>query len=304
MTWNHVLVLGGVFGSLLSLAPPRAAVQDRPEQAAPAPAPVRLTRDGDFKQHLAWSPDGTRLLFTRIHQGKMGLWTMDTDGSNLKPLLPGLAAPHFDGHWSTDSKKIVFVFDVLQGTDGKLQINTVQADGSENKNFIPHKAFEESPRWAPDGKSLAWVSSRDGNPEIYVVDAAGNNVKRLTSAAALDNNPSWAPDGKRLAFASSRTGNFEIFVMNADGTDPRRLTNHHALDYWPVWAPDGNRIAFTTNRDGNYEIYVMNADGSTPRNLTRHPAQDNFAAWSPDGKRLAFLSNRGGGSDVYVMEAK
>ena len=38
--------------------------------------PTRLTHDGDFKQHLAWSPDGGRFLFTRLHQGKMGLWTM------------------------------------------------------------------------------------------------------------------------------------------------------------------------------------------------------------------------------------
>src|SRR5687767_6596955 len=73
---------------------------------ASAAEPRRLTRDGDFKQHLAWSPDGSKLLFTRIHQGKMGLWTMNADGGDLKPLLPGQDAPHFDGHWSPDSKKI------------------------------------------------------------------------------------------------------------------------------------------------------------------------------------------------------
>lgn len=264
--------------------------------------PVRLTRDGDFKAHLAWSPDGGKCLFTRIHRGKMGLWIMNADGSDLKPLLTGQEAPHFDGHWSIDSKKICFVFDVLQGTDGKLQINTVLADGTENRNFIPHKAFEESPRWSPDGTRLAWVSARDGNQEIYTVDAKGENLKRLTTEAAFDNNPSWSPDSKRLAFASSRTGNFEIFAMNADGSEPKRLTNHKALDYWPVWSPDGKRIAFTSNRDGNYDIYGMNTDGTGLQNLTRHKGQDNFAAWSPDGKRLAFVSTRGGGHDVYVME--
>ena len=52
------------------------------------PPPVtRLTKDGDFKQHLQWSPDGKRFLFTRIHEGKMALWTMNADGSDLKPLL-------------------------------------------------------------------------------------------------------------------------------------------------------------------------------------------------------------------------
>ena len=139
--------------ALLAALPCRAA----------EPEPVRLTKDGDFKQHLHWSPDGKRLLFTCIHQGKMGLWTMNADGGDLKALLPDQKAPHFDGHWSPDSKQIVFVFDVLQGTDGKLQIDTIGADGSARKTLIPNKAFEESPRWSPDGKRVAWVSTRDGN---------------------------------------------------------------------------------------------------------------------------------------------
>src|SRR5437867_7523317 len=101
-------------------------------RAAEVVEPRRLTHDGDFKQHLQWSPDGRKFLFTRIHEGKMGLWTMSADGGDLKALLPGQKAPHFDGHWSHDSKRIVFVFDTLQGTDGKLQINTVNADGSDN----------------------------------------------------------------------------------------------------------------------------------------------------------------------------
>jgi TolB protein len=267
--------------------------------------PIRLTKDGDFKQHLQWSPDGKHFLLTRIHDGKMGLWIMNADGSGLKPLIaPPPATPHFDGHWSPDSKKIVYVHDILQGTDGKLQINSVNADGGDSKVLIPHKAFEESPRWSPDGKRLAWVSTRDGNQEIYTANSDGKDIKRLTSEIALDNNPSWSPDGKRLAFASARAGNFEIFVTDADGGNVRRLTNHRALDYWPVWSPDGKRIAFTSNRDGNYELYVMNAGGSNLRNLTRHAGQDNYASWSPDGKRIAFISNRNGGHDVYVMDVK
>ena len=49
------------------------------------------------------------------------------------------STPHFDGHWSPDGKKIVFVLDILQGTDGKLQINTVNADGTDNKVLIPQQ---------------------------------------------------------------------------------------------------------------------------------------------------------------------
>lgn len=270
--------------------------------ARQAPDLVQRTTDGDFKQHLTWSPDGKQFLFTRIHEGKMGLWVMDADGGNLHRLFKHDDGPDFDGSWAPDSKRIVFVFDVLQGTDGKLHLHTVSVDGMENKVLIPNKSFEESPRWSPDGKKLAFVSTRDGQQEIYVADAEGKNIKRLTSEVAADNNPSWSPDGKLLAFASHRHGNWEIYVMNAEGKEVRRLTHNPAMDYWPVWSPDGKRIAFTSNRDGNYEIYVMNADGTAVQNVSNDPGQDNFPTWSPDGKRLAWISNRSGAFEVYVKD--
>src|SRR5438552_436876 len=73
--------------------------------SCPAAASIearRLTRDGDFKQHLQWSPDGQKFLFTRIHQGKMGLWIMNADGGDLKRLFNHDEGPDFDGHWSPD----------------------------------------------------------------------------------------------------------------------------------------------------------------------------------------------------------
>jgi TolB protein len=139
-----------------------------------APA-VRIGKIGGFIQHLSWAPDGSRFLFTRIHKGKMGLWTMKADGSDLKPLLPHETMPHFDGHWSADSKKIIFVYDRLQGTDGKLQIDVMNADGSEHKNLIPQNAFEAAPRWSPDGKSLGWASTRYKNQQIFIAETVGKN---------------------------------------------------------------------------------------------------------------------------------
>jgi len=112
---------------------------------APAAEPVRVTKDASFKQHLQWSPDGSRFLLTRIHEKKLAVWTMAADGSDLKRLVAA-DTPNFDAHWSPDGKKVVFVQDILQGTDGKLQIDTINSDGTDQKNVIPHKAFEESPR--------------------------------------------------------------------------------------------------------------------------------------------------------------
>jgi TolB protein len=272
--------------------------------AAPPAEPVRITADGSFKQHLQWSPDGKRFLFTRIHQGKMALWTMTAEGKELARLLPNLDQPHFDGHWSADGKRIVYVFDQLQGSDGKLAIHTCAADGSDDKTLVPHKAFEESPRWSPDGKHVLWVSTRDKNPELYTVSADGKDIVRLTTEIGFDLHPAWSPDGKRIAFASGRTGKQKIFVMKADGTGAKAMTDGDGLDAWPAWRPGGKQIAFVSNRTGNYDLWLANDDGTGRVNLTGNKAQDTSPAWSPDGKKLAFISTRHGGSDVYMVDVK
>src|SRR5258708_36852716 len=97
------------------------------------PIVERISKDGSFKQHLQWSPDGAKFLFTRIHQGKMALWTVNADGSDLKRLLPNLDTPHSDGHWAPDGKSLLYVPDVFQATDGKLHIHRVSADGTDKK---------------------------------------------------------------------------------------------------------------------------------------------------------------------------
>lgn len=182
---------------------------------------LKVTNDGSFKSHLVWSPDGKKLLFTRIHQGKMELCNVKAEKSTevVALVVPSPNTPHFDGHWSSDGKSIVYVHDILQGTDGKLQINEVLADGTGAKVLIPHKAFEESPRYSPDGKHLAWVSTRDGNQEIYSMELANQKVQRLTQDQGFDNNPNWKPDGSRIVFTSSRFGNFEICSMKKMGLE-------------------------------------------------------------------------------------
>jgi TolB protein len=278
---------------LILLVPSFASAQE--------PRPVTKF-GGDFIQHLSWSPDGKSFLFSRIHKGKLGLWTIAVDGSSPHQLFPKETNPTFDGGWSPDGSRVLFVYDTLQGTDGKLQIDTAAPDGSDRKNLLPHAAFDESPRWSPDGKSIAFTSTRNKNQDIWTMDAQGKNLKRLTSDTGPENAPSWSPDSKQLAFTSGRSGNFDIWVMNADGSEQKKLTDHPRMDYWPAWSPDGKHIAFTSNRDGNYEIYLMNADGTNARNLSKAPGFDNFATWSPDSRRLAWVSNRAGTHEIVIAD--
>lgn len=274
--------------------------------------PARLVGNSPgWKGHLRWSPDGNQFLFTRIHQGRMELAVQPAAGGDAVALVkPAPGLPHFDGAYSPDGRSMVYVHDILQGTDGKLQINGCKADGTQPEQLVPHKAFEESPRWSPDGTRLAFVSTRDGNQEIYTCLPGGKEVKRLTSHPGFDHHPAWSPDGGRIAFISSREGPEALWVMRADGTELRRLTRFDGLESWPAWHPDGKQLVVARNRAGQSDLVLVPADrvagrdlaGETERYCVEHPAQDSFPFFSPDGRRLAFLSDRAGGWAIHTVD--
>ena len=161
-------------------------------------------------------------------------------------------------------------------------------------------SWDYSPTWSPDGRHIAFVSSRDDNFDIYVMESDGSNQRRLTNHSGPDDSPTWSPDGRYIAFRSRRDGNSGIYVMESDGTNLRQLTNSWGSS--PSWSPDGRHIAFESSRDDNFDIYVMESDGSNQRRLTNHSGFDLSPTWSPDGRHIAFESRRDDGSgDIYVM---
>ena len=69
------------------------------------------------------------------------------------------------------------------------------------------------PRMSPDGKRIAFVSTRDGNYELYVVDVDGTNLIRITHNAERDDFPDWHPEGKHLVSVSERAGRKDLYLF-------------------------------------------------------------------------------------------
>jgi len=188
--------------------------------------------------------------------------------------------------------------------DGDYDIYLVNSDGTGTTQLTNDPAVDVDVSWSPNGRQLAFESSRDGVlSEIYVMNADGSDPTRLTTDPANDRNPKWSPFGDGIAFESNRDGDFELYLMHADGSAVTPLTDNGFTDSDPAWSPDAARIAFQTDRDGNAEIYVMDADGSGPTRLTNNADGDVNPAWSPDGTKIAFESDRDGNHEIYVMNA-
>src|SRR6266446_9044235 len=101
---------------------------------------------------------------------------------------------------------------------GNHEIYVMNADGSNQTRITNNSAYDDQPRWSPDGTKIAFMTNRNANFEIYSMNADGNGLTRLTNNPAADGFPAWSPDGSKIAFVSGDLRNpmtFEIYVMNS-----------------------------------------------------------------------------------------
>src|SRR5690348_17212386 len=175
-------------------------------------------------------------------------------------------------------------------------------DGSHAADLSRNLAQDGQPAWSPDGRRIAFVSTRDGNAGIWVMNADGSGQRRLTRSKANDTAPVWSPNGKRVAFmctvAKPRIVT-EICVVGADGRGRRELTTPSEGDnLYPQWSHD-SQLVLCTRSFGGYSVWSLRADG---RGQSLYLARAAEAAYSPDGKHVASLGRPPGdaGWALYV----
>lgn len=162
------------------------------------------------------------------------------------------------------------------------------------------------PAISPDGKKLAFASTRDGFWDLYVMEISTGEINRVTETPEYDGRPSWSPDGLWLAYESYVDESLEIFIRPVDGSQaPVRLTNALSADYAPAWSPGGRQIAFVSTRGGERDIWLADLDKYEDRftniSKTLHRAEDT-PAWSPDGSALLWTGHEDGTNNLYIWE--
>ncbi|MBV8817348.1 MAG: PD40 domain-containing protein, partial [Acidobacteriaceae bacterium] len=134
---------------------------------------------------------------------------------------------------SPDRKEIVFV----SGGD----IWTVAASGGTARLLVSNPATESRPLFSPDGKRLAFVSTRTGGGDIYVLTLASGDLKRLTFSDSLDELDAWSPDGRYVYFHSTAqdiSGMNDILRVAADGGTPMPVSaDRFANEYFAAPSP-------------------------------------------------------------------
>ncbi len=207
---------------------------------------------------------------------------------------------------SPDGKLVAFSY--------KGDIWVVETIGGTARAVTSHPAHDIFPVFSPDGRTLAFSSSRHGSYDIYVVPVQGGRPKRLTVDSSSELVCDWSPDGKSILYASTRSTAFpqsyELYTVPVQGGMSRRISAAEGRD--GVFSPAGDRLAYargpgTWYRKGyrgssSDEIWICNADGSNNRQVTSFDGQDNYPMWSSDGKTLFYVSEIHGATANIVRQ--
>jgi TolB protein len=97
-------------------------------------------------------------------------------------------------------------------------------DGARAVTLLQSREPILSPRFAPDGKRIAYVSFEQKRPRIFVQNIDTGRREQITNFEGLNGAPAWSPDGSRLAFVLSKDGNPDIYVMNLASRQISRVT--------------------------------------------------------------------------------
>lgn len=225
----------------------------------------------------AWSPDGTRLLFTR-----------------------------FAGTWQSPSGNVELVIvPVRQG--GAAGASTVIAlEGFS----LPDKSDGWYPgpcaTWAPDGRWVAFA----GDGEVWVVDTQTSMVRRLPDLWPSD--LAWRPGTDELAIVGDngsdpegRTLSSSVTMYSVSTGEVRQLGSFEAGAI--TWSPDGSTLAYTGGEDDPGELWLVDADGANEQLLVAEMGRANHGVgpeWSPRGDRIVYqrvVAGRGESHEVVLV---
>ena len=177
--------------------------------------PVKLTDNDAYDAEGAYTPDGSRIVFTSTRDGDPDLYAMDPDGTDVAQLtdLPGYDGGAFV---SPDGKRIAWRADRNEDDLLQLHVADFHGDRIDNLRQLTHgRNVNWAPYWHPDGQHLFYTTSQHGhrNYEVHRIAADGTGDARVTHAAGFDGLPVVSPDGRWLLWTSQRIdGSSQLYL--------------------------------------------------------------------------------------------
>ena len=267
--------------------------------AAAAQQPVALTIENIQTRsrgavEAAMAPDGQSVAVVANAPAGRGIFLV---AARPEPGPPRFWMAGSSPSWFPDSRSIAFQ------SDGDLW--TASIGDTARLRVTADRDDERAPVVSPDGRLIAFYSTRSGAQDIWVVSAAGGAPRQLTrQAMALDDPrfaPAWSPDGRSIAYVSNQ-GDFwadDLWVVDVQSGSARQLSRGLMASTTPAWSPDGRSIALLcTSKQGYWyedlaEICVVDAATGAERTVAMQIFGTDWlhsqrVVWAADGRSLLF----------------
>jgi WD40 repeat protein len=223
---------------------------------------TQLTAFGDSRSPR-WSPDGTKIAFSRSVGGNLDIYVMNADASGVTRLTTDPAEDESPA-WSPDGARLAF----YSSRDGDPEIYTMNADGTDQTRITTKPGYDWSPDWSPDGSRIAYSHEEPDLTDLRITTMKPDGTDQRPLIPGL--HPSWSPEGNRIAFDLG-----SIKTVNPDGTGVVIVTPapDNYAEQTPVWSPNagqlvGSRRFCSEGCFGPNYVFVMNADGSGLTHIT------------------------------------
>jgi Tol biopolymer transport system component/DNA-binding winged helix-turn-helix (wHTH) protein len=215
------------------------------------------SRDGSRLAYVqnpgTWPTEAMRVTLSRPGGRVLGVQTLFASGSTSSALHP-----------SPDDRELVFESDMAQDAGWTMEIWKSRSDGSDPLQLTSFHGHAGTPRWSPDGKSIAFDYRPGLRSHIYVMDSEGRNPHMVSSDQFEQQVPSWSRDGKSIYFTANNTGDWQVWRRDLTSGEERQIT--HQGGYAAFESKDGKRLYYSKLEGGG--IWTVPVNGGAEEQIT------------------------------------
>lgn len=269
-----------LLGAIGCESPEPAEPVEQVQQAPPPPPEPHLAAARDAQLTLFGEfPDRQRVPFVAQAASPMKQHSFAAEGAD------------FDVDVAPDGNHLVFA-STRHTPRPNLYLKTI--DGRAVTQLTDDPASDVQPAFSPDGKQIAFASSRSGNWDLWMVSLQGGRATQITHSPQHEVHPSFSPDGTRLAYCqfNERSDTWELWVLDLSQPDSRKMIG---LGLFPEWSPTSDSIVYQRARQRGgrwfsvWRVDLVDGEPAFPVEIASSVEMALIQpSWSPNGQWITY----------------